>query len=180
MVCLQVVRENPRAHARPRVGVPQDGPDRRGDEQLETDERAAGVPGQTEDEFAAEGAEEQRLPGLHADFVEVDVDAERSEHFRDEVVIADGDAAGEEEDIGRIEGGSDRTPQFRFRIRADTVVGGNATEPCGLREQHRPVGIADLPVHGALRRTDEFVPGGQHADARSRVQKQFRPADPRE
>lgn len=69
-------------------------------EDFETDHGGSRVAGEAEEESVAGAAEDERLTGLNGDAVEEELCAELLECKFDDIVLAGGDAAGEEKEIG--------------------------------------------------------------------------------
>ena len=141
-----------------------EGEQRGPDEELEADERRDGVPGQPEHERPAANAERDRLARLDRDAPEHLLDAELGLDPANEVVRADGDPAGGDEDVASRPRSSacDAPPRCpRPASRSTTAPRRRA------RGQHQAVRLVDLARRERLAGRAELGPGGQHGDARA-------------
>ncbi len=139
--------------------------DGRADEQQERHHGARRIPRQAEDELPAADAEEDGLARLDADLPEDRSDPRRLELTLDQIVIADGDAAGENEDVGRLRPAELRGEE-RLAVAGDTQVDRLGARLRGHGGECRSVGVADLAGALPLAGLDDLVARGDDGQSR--------------
>ncbi len=130
----------------------------------EGDHGGGRVAREAEEVFAFGLAEDEGLAGLHFDAGEEELGAEFGEDDFDEVVLAGGDAAGEEEEVEGEAFGDEAAGIFEI-VFGDGEDGGEAAGLADLGGDGVRVGVADLFEGGGGVDGDDFVAGGEDGDA---------------
>ena len=164
-----------RTCGRERLAVAHHLAQRRSREQLEADERRHRVAGEPEHGGALHHREAERLRGLDRHLVPVDARIAARIVGRDAlqcvahvVEVAHRHPAARDDRVAAVHRVAQRRGHEHLvvvrRAEIDRVGAGTGE----LREQHRPIGVADLPRRERPR-LDELVAGREHADARTRI-----------
>ena len=156
-----------RPEGRQRPGQPEQGVDRRPDEQLEDGERRHRVPGEVEDKVAAPDAEGGGLAGLHRDAPEDLLHPEPALHLPDEVVRPDRRAAGRHEHVEAEQSALHRAPVLLLGVEHDPELGGDRAGQLERRGEQQAVGLVDLARPQLLSGLAELRAGDEDADARA-------------
>ncbi len=133
-------------------------------EDFEADHGGGGIAGEAEEEGVTGAAEDEGLTGLNGDAVEEELRAELLECEFDDIVLAGGDAAGEEKEIG-FETLFDESAGFVETVWGGGKDDGDATRKGDLGGEGEGVGIADLMGERGLVERDDFVAGREDGDA---------------
>ncbi len=139
--------------------------DGRPDELLKGNHGRNGIAGKPEQRNAVHGAEGQWLTGSHGDLPELHAVAHLLHDVLDQVVIAHGDAARGNDQIGP-QGGLEFGHQILPRIFRDSDLQRDRAAIQDLRGQGVAVGADDLPGGWILVHIDQFIAGGENRNQR--------------
>jgi hypothetical protein len=133
-------------------------------EDFEADHGGGGIAGESEEKGIAGAAEDEGLTGLNGDAVEEEPGAELLKCEFDDIVLAGGDASGEEEEVG-FEALFDESEGFVETVWSGGEDDGDAAGEGDLGGKGEGVGVADLVRERGLVEGDDFVSGCEDRDA---------------